>query len=487
MASPLDLVGPLLVRPQPLHGEGLRGFFLRVGELNGLLPQVDLYRGLFSGETNAAATRSKLVGVAESTGLSFEALDGLGSRGLSRAPSRTCRFAGHRVALAQLRTGRCVLCPRCIAGTAALYASWELSAVVACPRHACWLIDECPRCRTVLSWRRPGVAICGCGIDLRRTPVSTAPAAVCALTAIIEQRLGGELPTGAGSSFGFPAELETMPVNQLLGLFHLLTNAKLSEAQDRAPEMACASAMLRSEAATACAAADALLHWPAGWRSLQERVNAGHFERSSLKERGLVTHREALAPLVAIERTSWSAAADYPAFARSELRAFLRDRVVEIGRHCLYTTGSRLTPGPPGQRRLSKLHSWRRHDVATSRFSAAAVIELMDATPHQMELLKSVGVLKRSGQAWMPGADLDRAFVALAGTAQGRSRVASPRDLIPLADFSRRSGEALARHVHDIRSGRTSCYTWAHCTPPGLCNLFIPAEQAVRYRNAVGG
>jgi hypothetical protein len=55
--------------------------------------------------------------------------------------------------------------------------------------------------------------------------------------------------------------------------------------------------------------------------------------------------------------------------------------------------------------------------------------------------------------------------------------------LISLSDFSRQSGEALLRHVHDIRSGRTQCFTWAHGTPPGLANLFIPASRACRYGN----
>lgn len=486
MASGTELQGPLLVRPQPFDGEGLRGFFLRLGELNGLTPQVDLYRDLFGSETYTAATRSKLVTAAQSTGVPFELLNALGARGLSRASSRTCRLGGHSIAVAQLRTSRCVLCPRCVSGRAALHASWELASVVACPRHGCWLIDECPRCGVTLTWRRPGVAICRCGFDLRRAAVSAAPEVVCALTAIIEQRLRGELPTEAGASFGFPTELETMPLKQLLGIFHLLTNAKLSAVQESGPEIAWASAKLRREASAACAASSAIAHWPTGWRSLLERVNDCHFERSALLDRGVVTYQEAVAPFISIERVAWSAAADYPTFLRSELRRYLRRRVVDIGSHCLYTTENHSRCVPPGEHQLTQLTPWSSHDVAKSRFSAAAVAKLLNASRHQLELLTNVGVLKRSRQAWMLGSSLDRAFQALAGTAQGRSSTQSPRHLVRLSSFSRHSGEALARHVHDIRCGRTPCFTWAHTTPPGLCNLFIAAAQAARYLDGEG-
>lgn len=477
MASSLELAGPLLVRPYPLVGEGLRGYFLRLAEDNELLPELDLYRMLFGSTTHAAATRSRLAQAAEATGVPFAALMGLGSRGLAQTTARTCRFAGQGIALSRLRSARCAICPKCLGLKRALYASWELSAVAACPRHACWLIDQCPRCNGTLSWRRPGVSRCRCGFDLSAAAVSPAPAAVCALTAIVEERIGAELATKAGSQFGFPQELDTIPFNQLLGIFYLLTNAKLREAGTFVPDMTSASEALRSDAATACTAADAMLQWPAGWHALQKRVNAAHFSLGPLQDCDIVTYREALAPLVAIVRTPWSAAADFPSFLRPELHNFVKERVIEVGRHRLYATGTPPATASLRQRTLKHLRPWGgRGDVARSRFSGTAVRELLDATEHQIELLMSAGAVTPVQREWRTGEELDHTFHVLAGNAQSRSSVKSPRDLVPLSEISQWSGEALARHVHNIRRGKTPCFTWAHCTPPGLANLCIPAS-----------
>lgn len=482
MASSLELAGPLLVRPDTLNAEGLRAYIMRLAEDNGLLPDLDLYRMLFGSTAYAAATRSRLAQAAEATGVPLDALMRLGSRGLAQATARTCRFAGHGIALARLRTARCAICPECLRLKRALHASWELTAVAVCPWHGCWLIDQCPRCNATLSWRRPGVSRCRCGFDLSAAAVSPAPPAVCALTAIVEERIGAELATRAGAQFGFPQELDTIPLNQLLGIFHLLTNAKLRKVGTVLPDMVSATEALRTEAATACTAADALVQWPAGWHALQQRVNAAHFSLGPLHDGGIVTYREALAPLEAIVRAPRSAAADSPMFLRPELRDFVKGRVIQVGRHRLYATGTPRESASLRRRPLKHLRWWGgRGDVAGSRFSGIAVRELLDATEHQIELLKIAGVMTPARREWRTGAELDRTFEVLAGNAQSRSSVKSPRDLVPLAEISQWSGEALSRHVHDIRSGKTPCFTWAHDTPPGLANLSIPASAAAAY------
>ncbi|HWI83489.1 TniQ family protein [Ramlibacter sp.] len=488
MASALELAGPLLARPFPMTGEGLRGYFMRLAEDNGLLPNIDLYLMLLGSRQHAAATKSRLAQAAEATGVPFAALGALDSRGLSNAAARTCRFAGHRIALTRLRLERCAICPKCMRLARALHASWELSAVVACPRHGCWLIDRCPRCKVTLSWRRAGVATCRCGFDLIAAHTSPAPDAVCALTVTIEERLGGELPTKAGRRFGFPAMLDKIPLNQMLGILHLLTNVKLRRVCSAVPVMENATDSLRAEAATACSAADALGRWPVGWRSLQERVNAAHFSGGPFEEDGIVTYQEALAPLLAIGQLQQSVAAEYPRLLRLQARAYLEARVLEVGRRHLYATGRLRSDTTRSLPLLTHIRArGSRKDLAKSRFSERAVGELLRATPHQLELLQSVGVLSSQHRAWRTGAELDDALQLLVAQARKRRFAMSERhEIVPLSQISQTSGEALARHLHDIRTGRTPCFTWPYSFDASLATVSIPATAAARYRDADG-
>ncbi len=483
MASALELAGPLLARPFPMTGEGLRGYFTRLAEDNGLLPDIDLYLMLFGSRQHAAATRSRLDQAANATGVPFAALDALDSRGLSNAAARTCRFAGHRIALTRLRNERCAICPKCIQAIRALHASWELSAVAACPRHGCWLIDQCPRCKVALSWRRPGVSTCRCGFDLAAAQVTAAPETVCALSATLEERLRGELTTKAGRAFGFPATLDTMPFNQLLGIFHLLANVKLRRVASAAPHIRSATESLRAEAAIACTAADALRDWPAGWRALEERVNAAHFSDGPFEAGGIVTYNEALAPLLAIGQLQQSVAAEYPRLLRSEVRAFLKARVICVARRHLYAT-ERLGSAPrPTHLSLRHLRVWDSYrDLARNRFSALAIGELLRATPHQLELLKSAGVLTSLERGWRTGAELDQALQRLVEKAQRRQfGVRERRHIVPLSHISTSSGEALAMHLRDIRTGKTPCFTWPYGSAPNLASVSIPASAAASY------
>lgn len=477
MASRLDLHGPLLVRAVPLRGEGLRGYLLRVSELNGLLPSLDLYRILVGVGQHLTATRSTLTRVAEALSLPSELVKRLDLEALSWSDSKVGRFAGHQIALARHRGSRCALCPRCIDISKVVYAAWDLTAVTTCPRHGCWLIDHCPQCGKRITWRRLGVSRCVCGYDLAEAPTASAPLELCAFTAIVEQRLRVELPTGEGSEYRFPEELDTLPVSQLLGTVHLFTNVKFRAAQDCPPlELPSASRHLIREAEAARATATALANWPLRWRELQEQMNAIHFKEASLGSNALVTQQEAAAPFFALLRPPRFDALGLPSFLQSEIKAFLRKRTIWIGRHKMVASGSsRPQDSHRDVWRARYRHLSWRHDFSKSRFSTAAALRLLDATEHQFEVLKKCGVVARSNRSWIHAPDLNKAIEALAAKAQNRPRAKVLSDLVELSEFS---GNALARRLNDVLSGRTPCYTWAHMTPPGLANLFIPAAAS---------
>jgi hypothetical protein len=290
--------GRLVVRPRPLAGEGLRGYLLRLREENGLPLTVDLRRSIF---VSAAAPGVMLEGQRASIDDACDLPRELAAGWSAVEGRHACLFGGHRIAVAHLRGRRCAVCPRCLAGVAALRAVWDLGATSVCATHGCWLIDVCPSCGDSLSWRRSSVVRCECGYDLRHTKVVRAPSPVCALMKIVEERLSGELSTRAGAESGFPDELDRMRVNQLLALFHLLDNVRLSEVVEEPPEIDHASRDLMRRAAVGLRLAEALSDWPRGWQRLQSQVNAAHFGTRA-SERHLVSKDEAVAPFRVLER-----------------------------------------------------------------------------------------------------------------------------------------------------------------------------------------
>ncbi|AHG65260.1 TniQ family protein [Advenella mimigardefordensis] len=58
------------------------------------------------------------------------------------------------------------VCPLCLLNTGFAQALWELSLVTACPVHYTRLLDQCPKCFRKLTWRRPSLLECNCGMRL---------------------------------------------------------------------------------------------------------------------------------------------------------------------------------------------------------------------------------------------------------------------------------------------------------------------------------
>lgn len=60
------------------------------------------------------------------------------------------------------------ICPECVREFNFCRSAWILQGITACPAHGTILIDRCGYCQRTISWRRPGLDVCGCGRFLRR-------------------------------------------------------------------------------------------------------------------------------------------------------------------------------------------------------------------------------------------------------------------------------------------------------------------------------
>jgi TniQ protein len=62
------------------------------------------------------------------------------------------------------------ICPECLAEAPYCRRIWDLSIFTTCPEHKRLLIDECPKCKKIISWARNSVSTCRCEFDWREIP-----------------------------------------------------------------------------------------------------------------------------------------------------------------------------------------------------------------------------------------------------------------------------------------------------------------------------
>lgn len=477
----------LLVRPQPLAGEGLRGHFLRVAEANGLLPDFDLFRAAFGCAGLTGVTQARLERAAHRFGLDAHALSKLGCRGMVKDPAR-CHYLGHRIAARHLRGLQCAVCPLCLLSCTAARADWELAAQVVCPDHGCWLVDRCSRCRRPIAWKRRSVRTCLCGQHLGSIETRPADPDAVEYGRAVARRLFGDLEPVDERRPAFAA-LAAVPLNQLLCVFTLLRNSRFHTLERDAPSLPTWTARLRGQVATAIAVGSVLADWPRQWHQALERVARATPPPNPLRRR-IVSVEQARAPFVALQRVKWSAAAEFPPIFRAELAKFLSERTVRVGSRRYYTTGTRSNAKAAASTRLT--HLWSRGAEgeaidAGDLLSAEAVRDLFDASPAQMQALQCVGILPENRQ-WFTAREVDAGFEQLARWTRSRTPAADG-EFTALWDIGITDSSELEPELRRVMTGETPTVTWRHIRPAGLGNLFVrtpSGAQAARPQRATG-
>lgn len=253
----------MLVRtPQPLPNESLPGYILRVSEANGydspwpVLQHAEIY---YASLTNAALPVDKLapiLGVPESIlrTLSYQ------TGGTCAEPEQTVRIMGHFLGRGQklqpFRLKSPCICPHCIAEDGYISSVFDLQAIVACPRHGCNLVSQCPHCHQPLSWFRQGLLRCKCGGSLADEGPELAAPQLVELMSVLFARLNNAITSDAKHG---------LPASHLLGIPLRVLLRKL-------PDLGAMKVALEGQAPSmyACmlAAAEVLADWPNNFRRL---------------------------------------------------------------------------------------------------------------------------------------------------------------------------------------------------------------------------
>lgn len=144
----------LAVRPEPVSGESLNGFLLRIGKVNCMFEPSEIFEFL---KCQQSTMRYK--GWYETTE------DGL-VLALEERLERPIRHLLGHIALVErlkwtdelnrmirdVRYGYPRICPQCVAERGILDWRWNLAITSTCPKHSTLLVSKCPNCDKSLKW-----------------------------------------------------------------------------------------------------------------------------------------------------------------------------------------------------------------------------------------------------------------------------------------------------------------------------------------------
>jgi len=266
---PRQIPKPLVFVPLPFPGETMLPYLLRVSEENGYTTPADILRhaGLSGIPGKGIPSPSLLAPVfgwsADQIKTSGQYLRGM----IGKKEGYT--LMGCKVSRYYLRVWRPRICPACIREYGYHLPEWHLSAVIACCRHRCWLLDKCPRCHRALRWFRPGLLVCNCGADLSSANTEPASDAILRIVDLVVrvfhkrtlddcQAINAKYPLNELANVNFP---------DLLRVIHSVGAAVRSNENSRH------SNMDSNSMGAYLHVADAVFRdWPNGWYSYLDTI-----------------------------------------------------------------------------------------------------------------------------------------------------------------------------------------------------------------------
>lgn len=130
-----------------------------------------------------------------------------------------------------VRHTRPQLCPVCMQEKKYAKALWDLSLVTACTLHDVQLIDRCASCARSISWRRPSLFLCICGVEFTENMTQKASPLEIWFNQCLENKLipGTGFPkndVSVGAVFNSLSLDISMRLVRSLGLYCVLSDGK---------------------------------------------------------------------------------------------------------------------------------------------------------------------------------------------------------------------------------------------------------------------
>lgn len=188
----------LLIRPEHVKNESLRGYVSRVSSRNGSSPILNTMLLSLQATTNAIQE------IATLTGCSNSILKKHGSLTQVRNNEHTGVLFGTCIlSIDQVWVHRRMVCPQCLSNNGVSICYWELRDYDVCHEHGCYLVSRCSGCDRVLNWARTISGKCSCGVqlaDIKTEMASINRGLICNLIAdAMTKSIMGSNRRGSGS------------------------------------------------------------------------------------------------------------------------------------------------------------------------------------------------------------------------------------------------------------------------------------------------
>ncbi|MFH5926903.1 TniQ family protein [Roseomonas xinghualingensis] len=261
----------LVVRAPPARGESALGWVLRLSEANGYrrheaISNAAKYRN--SSVQAFVLTSARLAQIGNWCGFDATELDDLGTVAVGRLRLRLPN--GMLVSTKAFDRVHPRACPACLREGGILRAAWDLQAWIACPVHACQMLECCPGCGKRLTWLRRSLVRCCDGHDFMSCETPAVPSAVTELMRTLAPRIGEPSPPACGR---LEALLSGMRLEDVLLLLGRLGTLALQGGEVPVAVSRARSIPLLATADVVAAAAILLANWPISFHEAIDRAS----------------------------------------------------------------------------------------------------------------------------------------------------------------------------------------------------------------------
>ncbi|MFZ6845846.1 TniQ family protein [Undibacterium sp. RuTC16W] len=180
---------PMPVRANPFSDESLMGFALRLSEMNHM-ESIQWLSYIFHTQKISHLTLHHLPTIAWLFGshvVNSPANCIFSSRDGGHTVFHTYGHIIRRSFLLRMR--RPQVCAACLIENNYVRKSWDFSMASGCPFHCLQLVDRCEKCSKNFSWNRPGISLCKCGYDIRKSQQSRSSEESIAFSGWLQQRI----------------------------------------------------------------------------------------------------------------------------------------------------------------------------------------------------------------------------------------------------------------------------------------------------------
>lgn len=226
----MKTINKLLRTPRPYPDESFMSYLFRLTKQNGydsiswILTMAGINKSFLNGNLYCRkpidfTTLSKMVDI-DSTifdNMLFYPI-------LHEEPTHCNKYAfnGHMLIRRMFNFYNNKICPYCLQELGYVHKAWNLSAVTACPFHRCILIDQCPKCKYHLNWKRNHISICECKYDWCDIHPEQIDEKEIALSTEIYSRCGFISTDKSKSKTLYPNPLNVLDLQDMLSIIYFV-------------------------------------------------------------------------------------------------------------------------------------------------------------------------------------------------------------------------------------------------------------------------